>query len=390
MSKKNKKLISIFIIIATILLVLNLIGFLISRTNSDKYHNKFDIVIDNIYNTVEEMINDNDEIKSGNLRINTNEIKNIENEYYRSDFFNALSGNNLDLTFRIDTNNKILQTEYLTNYSKESPINIKVNYQDYYKYAYVLGNYDKYVKKQIDNNEINNMFETLTLDKNYLKIFEGILDIAKKGHSQFRSSYKQSIDIEGEEAEFDTVNIEFNEDVISYLNEYRNDVVINSNEFKKAYSLKVRKEFNYDEFLKYLSNKNIEVEFYLDNNNFNGITIITTDNDIYNRYMIYTKNYQDYIIDCIIDGFIVSGKLTLDKIITLNLEIPIYDIDKLNISLTLEIKDEEKIEKLEITDYYDFSEVIYDKEITVYENMMKRREMRNFKYFVDLYNIDIP
>lgn len=391
MNNGRETVIKVFAFVVLILLVLSLVGYISSRERPSIYYNRVILALDDIYDNIKKYIDNSNGIISGNLKLNTNEIKNIEEKYYQNELFNALSGNNLDLTFDIDSNNKILLTDYITNYSNEDSINIKVNYQDYYKYAYVEDNYDKYVKKSIKKNLFDNMFETLKLDSNYLKIAEGMFDFIKTSTSQIYSYFEEDYEVGEDVIKFKVISVQFNKELVSNLEDNKN-IILNSNEFKKAYFLKFNKEFDYDKFLGELLGNNVEIKFYLDEkgDKFNGIELLTTTNEITNRYMIYTKNYKDYIIDCFIDGFIVKGKFTIDKNIKLNLEIPVYDIDNLDIKLTFELYDKEKIEKIAITDYYDFAEVIFDKEIIVYKNMMKRREMRNLKYFVDLYNIDIP
>lgn len=121
-------MISIFLL-AIILIILSVVGYNLDFNRSINYKNLLNKSLDNFYNYVSDNIKNRKDNITGEIKLTTNTIDLVTSKYSGNEFFNSLSGNNVNLNFSLNSKNKTLYTDIVTHYNNEEKINIKVNYQ---------------------------------------------------------------------------------------------------------------------------------------------------------------------------------------------------------------------------------------------------------------------
>lgn len=383
-----KKKIIVLSIVALLLAILSFVGYHFARKKDSIAYDNFDKALDNLYKYIEKYINDSNGIVSINISYDSNKIV-LEDKYYGNEIINAISGNHYRFNYDLDFKNKILLLNHFTSYNDGDSMNIKVNYQDNYKYFYVEDNYDKYVKQELENNEYNKLFNRLTLDDKYLDIVSGIIDFAKVLNGYTVLVGKETIEIGDISKKVDASTLTFDKNMYDHLDLHKNELLINNTKFKDAYKDKFDKEFDYDNIknmLKYLIDLKTEIRIYtnIDTGEFYGFSITTSTKEYSNTYTLIKIEDNKYDIDLLIDGFVVEGTLVIeDDAVIIKLNSNIYNLDTLNIMFTIKLNKKDKIDKPVINKYYNYGEVFFDKEFEVYMNVLKREEVSN------LYNLYI-
>ncbi len=238
------------------------------------------------------------------------------------------------------------------------------------------------MKEPIDGIKYENIFSILTFDEKYLKILEGLVDFTKTINSSLFIG-DINLNINNTDKKVKVANIVIDDNIKEYFELNKADLIINKTDFKKAYSEIFTN--NFDDITDLVLKGDTQLEYYFDSNKLIGIKISNYKDEKLNsiKIIFYDKNKIE--IEGTVNNFNFNGDITIDGNITMfNIDIPVYDLSTLNVNLSIEIFNNNEIEKMIISDYYTSTDVFIDKEFEVYDNMGKRRDIVSYRYFKKL------
>lgn len=391
-NKKKSKL--LLILLSVVLLLIASVVIIYFYINSNpllaiKYN------ANKLTKNITEEIEQQEKIKkiSGNLEIDYNIESSDETLKEMIDAFNGIS---VSANYKMDTENKILQTELKTTYKNEKLIDANIYMQDKQSFVQLPGVFDKYINIDLSEdyddifNNTKNTKESKTIVKSVNKAFQ------KSLKKEYLKSENKTITIDDKKTKTTKISMELNDEKISKISKDFLTSLKDDQEFIKA-SNSISENKNTKEEIEDLID-----EISLDNQSNTTMTLsiyckgllkevvryeveLKQDEETYN--IIITKQKDKYDIKIKQEDVIISkGTIAINKKEKISIKVSIIGLGNATINITNKEEKNPTINKKEINDsikYEDLTEKQmqdittklsqnkgFEKLLTIFESLM--------------------
>ena len=391
-NKKRSKL--LLILLSVVLLLIASVVIIYFYINSNpllaiKYN------ANKLTKNITEEIEQQEKIKkiSGNLEIDYNIESNDETLKEMIDAFNGIS---VSANYKMDTENKILQTELKTTYKNEKLIDANIYMQDKQSFVQLPGVFDKYINIDLSEdyddifNNTKNTKESKTIVKSVNKAFQ------KSLKKEYLKSENKTITIDDKKTKTTKISMELNDEKISKISKDFLTTLKDDQEFIKA-SNSISENKNTKEEIEDLID---EISFDNQSNTTMTLSIyckgllkevvryeveLKQDEETYN--IIITKQKDKYDIKIKQEDVIISkGTIAINKKEKISIKVSIIGLGNATINITNKEEKNPTINKKEINDsikYEDLTEKQmqdittklsqnkgFEKLLTIFESLM--------------------
>ena len=391
-NKKRSKL--LLILLSVVLLLIASVVIIYFYINSNpllaiKYN------ANKLTKNITEEIEQQEKIKkiSGNLEIDYNIESNDETLKEMIDAFNGIS---VSANYKMDTENKILQTELKTTYKNEKLIDANIYMQDKQSFVQLPGVFDKYINIDLSEdyddifNNTKNTKESKTIVKSVNKAFQ------KSLKKEYLKSENKTITIDDKKTKTTKISMELNDEKLAKISKDFLTSLKDDQEFIKA-SNSISENKNTKEEIEDLID-----EISLDNQSNTTMTLsiyckgllkevvryeveLKQDEETYN--IIITKQKDKYDIKIKQEDVIISkGTIAINKKEKISIKVSIIGLGNATINITNKEEKNPTINKKEINDsikYEDLTEKQmqdittklsqnkgFEKLLTIFESLM--------------------
>jgi hypothetical protein len=362
-NKKKSKL--LLILLSVVLIVIASVVIIYFYINSNpllaiKYN------ANKLTKNITEEIEQQEKIKkiSGNLEIDYNIESSDETLKEMIDAFNGIS---VSANYKMDTENKILQTELKTTYKNEKLIDANIYMQDKQSFVQLPGVFDKYINIDLSEdyddifNKTKNTKESKTIVKSVNKAFQ------KSLKKEYLKSENKTITIDDKKTKTTKISMELNDEKLAKISKDFLTSLKDDQEFIKA-SNSISENKNTKEEI-----ENLIDEISFDNQSNTTMTLsiyckgilkevvryeveLKQDEETYN--IIITKQKDKYDIKIKQEDVIISkGTIAINKKEKITIEVSLIGLGNATINITNKEEKNPTINKKEINDSIKYEEL---------------------------------
>lgn len=357
--EKNKKKSKLLLILLSVVILLILMAVIIYF-----YINKNPLLAIK-YNTnkltenIVEQIDKRENLKkiSGNLEINYN-IESTDTTL--KEMIDAFNGLSLTTNYKMDTKNKILQTELKTTYKNEKLIDANIYMQDKKSFIQLPGVFDKYINVDLSE-EYDDIFNTTKNTKESKIIVKSINKAFQKSiKKEYLNKENKTITIDEKKTKTTKISMELNDEKLAKISKDFLTHLKDDQEFIKAANSILENKNTKEEI------ENLINEISFDNKNTNTITLsiyckgilkevvryeigLKQEKENYNIAITKHKDKYDFKIKQE-DVIISKGTITKDKKEKISIEASLIGFGNITINITNKEEKNPTINKKEIKD----------------------------------------